>query len=77
MDEHSSVADQPSVLPSIASVSVGEIVGRAIPLQKPSRRIKFLIEWREQTIPIVLDDSETLGTVFIISSLSTDLYKIY
>ena len=62
-DAHSSVTDQSSMVPSIASVSVGEVVGRSIPLQKPARRIRFLIEWREQTIPIVLDDTETLGTV--------------
>lgn len=60
--DHSSVTDQPSMVPSVASVSVSEVVGKAVPIQKPSRRKKFLIEWREKTIPIVLDDTETLGT---------------
>ncbi|XP_078352953.1 FAS-associated factor 1-like [Oculina patagonica] len=57
------VTDHSSAGPSIASVSVGEVVGNAIPLRPSSRRIKFLIEWREQTIPIVLDDSETIATI--------------
>ena len=61
--DESLVTDQSSVVPSIASVSVGEVVGNAIPLRPSSRRIKFLIEWREKTIPIVLDDSETIGNV--------------
>ena len=57
------VTDQSSATSSISSISVGEVVGTAIPLRPSSRRIKFLIEWRERTIPIVLDDSETIGTV--------------
>lgn len=61
--DESLVTDQSSAVPSIASVSVGEVVGNAIPLQPSSRRIKFLIEWREKTIPITLDDSETIGII--------------
>ncbi|KAJ7386458.1 pre-rRNA processing and 40S ribosomal subunit assembly, partial [Desmophyllum pertusum] len=61
--DESLVTDHSSAVPSIASVSVGEVVGNAIPLRPSSRRIKFLIEWRERTIPIVLDDTETLGTI--------------
>ena len=61
------VTDQSSAVPSIASISVGEVVGNAIPLRPSSRRIKFLIEWREKTIPIVLDDSETIGMIIVIT----------
>jgi len=39
------------------------VVGNAIPLCPSSRRIKFLIEWRDKTIPVTLDDSETIGIV--------------
>ena len=63
IDDVSLVTDQSSALPSVASVSVGEIVGNAIPLRPSSRRIKFLIEWRDKTIPVTLDDSETIGIV--------------
>ncbi|XP_073259485.1 FAS-associated factor 1-like isoform X1 [Porites lutea] len=56
MEEHYPASDQPSV-------SVGEVVGRSIPVQQPLRRVKFLVEWRDQTIPIVLEDSETIGTI--------------
>ena len=63
IDDVSLVTDQSSAVPSVASVSVGEIVGNAIPLRPSSRRIKFLIEWRDKTIPVTLDDSETIGIV--------------
>ena len=56
MEEHYPASDQPSV-------SVGEVVGRSIPVQHPLRRVKFLVEWRDQTIPIVLEDSETIGNL--------------
>ena len=59
------VTDQFSGGATISSVSVGEVIGNAIPLQ-PSRRIKFLIEWKERTLPIVLDETETIGTVDVI-----------
>lgn len=68
VDDHSCITNQLSMVPSIASVSVGEVVGRALPLQKPPRILKFLIEWREQTIPIVLDENETLGTVYTLNT---------
>ena len=61
--DESLVTDQSSAVPSVASVSVGEVVGNAIPLRPSSRRIKFLIEWRDKTIPVTLDDSETIGIV--------------
>lgn len=61
--DESLVTDQSSAVPSVASVSVGEVVGNAIPLCPSSRRIKFLIEWRDKTIPVTLDDSETIGIV--------------
>lgn len=61
--DESLVTDQSSAVPSVASVSVGEVVGNAIPLHPSSRRIKFLIEWKDKTIPITLDDSETIGIV--------------
>ena len=61
--DESLVTDQSSAVPSVASGSVGEVVGNAIPLRPSSRRIKFLIEWREKTIPITLDDHETIGIV--------------
>ena len=61
--DDSLATDQSSAVPSVAPVSVGEVVGNAIPLHPSSRRIKFLIEWRDQTIPITLDDSETIGIV--------------
>ena len=57
MEEHSPVSDQPSI------ISVGEVVGRSIPLQQPTRRVKFLVEWRDQTIPVVLEDGETIGNL--------------
>ena len=56
MEEHYPASDQPSV-------SVGEVVGRSIPGQQPLRRVKFLVEWRDQTIPIVLEDSDTIGNL--------------
>lgn len=56
MEEHSPASDQPSI-------SVDEVVGRSIPLQQPGRRVKFLVEWRDQTIPVVLEDSETIGNL--------------
>jgi len=56
MEEHYPASDQ-------SSVSVGEVVGRSIPVQQPLRRVKFLVEWRDQTIPIVLEDSETIGNL--------------
>ena len=61
--DESLVTDQSSAVPSVASVSVGEVIGNTLPLRPSSRRIKFLIEWREKTIPITLDDSETIGIV--------------
>ncbi|KAK2546833.1 FAS-associated factor 1 [Acropora cervicornis] len=45
IDDGSLVTDQSSAVPSVASVSVGEVVGNAVPLRPSSRRIKFLIEW--------------------------------
>ena len=60
------VTDQFSGGATISSVSVGEVIGNAIPLQPSSRRIKFLIEWKERTIPIVLDETETIGTVDVV-----------
>ena len=63
IDDESLGTDQSSTVPSVASVSVGEVVGNAMPLHPSSRRIKFLIEWRDRTIPITLDDSETIGIV--------------
>ena len=65
-NDESLVTDQSSAVPSVASVSVGEVVGNAIPLHPSSRRIKFLIEWRDKTIPITLDDSETIGIVRVL-----------
>ena len=56
MEEHYPTSDQPSV-------SVGGVVGRSIPVQQPLRRVKFLVEWRDQTIPIVLEDNETIGNL--------------
>ena len=53
-----------SSVPSVASVSVDN-VGRSFSPQNPPRRVKFLIEWKEHTIPVVLDDTETLGTVTV------------
>lgn len=72
VDDHSPVTDQ-SLIPSVASVSVGDIVGRSIPVQNPPRRIKFLIEWRDRTIPIVLDDNETLGTIKRMLEMQLDI----
>ena len=68
IDDESLVTDQSSAVPPVASesVSVGEVVGNAIPLCPSSRRIKFLIEWRDKTIPITLDDSETIGIVRVL-----------
>lgn len=57
------VADQSTAGTSTSSVSVRGVVGNAIPLQPSSRRIKFLIEWRDRTIPIVLTETETIGTI--------------
>ena len=57
------VADQSTAGTSTSSVSVRGVVGNAIPLQPSSRRIKFLIEWRDRTIPIVLTETETIGSV--------------
>ena len=68
IDDESLVTDQSSAVPPVASVSVGEVVGNAIPLRPSSRRIKFLIEWRDKTIPITLDDSETIGTCTVVLS---------
>ena len=70
IDDESLVTDQSSAVPPVASesVSVGEVVGNAIPLCPSSRRIKFLIEWRDKTIPITLDDSETIGTCTVVLS---------
>ena len=56
IEEHYPASDQPLV-------SVGEVVGRSIPVQQPARRVKFLVEWRDQTIPIVLEDSDTIGNL--------------
>ena len=64
------VTDQFSGGATISSVSVGEVIGNAIPLQPSSRRIKFLIEWKERTIPIVLDETETIGTVDVVEVLN-------
>ena len=66
INDESLVTDRSSAVPSVASVSVGEVVGNAIPLHPSSRRIKFLIEWRDKTIPITLDDSETIGIVRVL-----------
>lgn len=63
VDDFPAVIAQSSV-PSVASVSVDN-VGRSFPPQNPPRRVKFLIEWKEHTIPVVLDDTETLGTVAV------------
>ena len=66
IDDGSLLTDQSSAVPSVASVSVGEVVGNAMPLRPSSRRIKFLIEWRDKTIPITLDDGETIGIVRVL-----------
>ena len=63
VDDFPAVIAQSSV-PSVASVSVDN-VGRSFPPQNPPRRVKFLIEWKEHTIPVVLDDTETLGKVAV------------
>ena len=74
IDDGSLLTDQSSAVPSVASVSVGEVVGNAMPLRPSSRRIKFLIEWRDKTIPITLDDSETIGIVMVLIFASLYMY---
>ena len=55
----------PSSVPTVDSLSVSEAAGHSMPLRHPARRLKFLIEWREKTIVIVLEDSETVGIMNI------------
>jgi hypothetical protein len=38
-----------------------EIIGQSVPLHHPQRRVKFLIEWKDKTLTVILDDSETVG----------------
>lgn len=63
VDDFPAVIAQSSV-PSVASVSV-ENIGRSFSPQNQPRRVKFLIEWKEHTIPVILDDTETLGKVVV------------
>ena len=41
--------------------SLPEVIGRSLPLHHPPRSLKFLVEWKDRTIPVVLDDVETVG----------------
>ncbi|KAK3747578.1 hypothetical protein QZH41_015805 [Actinostola sp. cb2023] len=40
-----------------------EVIGHSVPLHHPTRRVKFLIEWKEKTLTVILDDCETVGTI--------------
>ncbi|XP_015752631.1 PREDICTED: FAS-associated factor 1-like [Acropora digitifera] len=71
VDDFPAVIAQSSV-PSVASVSVDN-VGRSFPPQNPPRRVKFLIEWKEHTIPVVLDDTETLGSIKRMLEMQLDI----
>ncbi|XP_020896306.2 FAS-associated factor 1 [Exaiptasia diaphana] len=40
-----------------------QVIGQTIPLHHPPRRVKFLIEWKEKTLTVILGDHETVGTI--------------
>ncbi|XP_048579867.1 FAS-associated factor 1 [Nematostella vectensis] len=54
--------DSPIIVPLSPSPEV-QIIGESVPLHHPPRRVKFLVEWKDQTIPVVLDDTDSVGTI--------------
>ncbi|EDO48162.1 predicted protein [Nematostella vectensis] len=52
--------DSPIIVPLSPRPEV-QIIGESVPLHHPPRRVKFLVEWKDQTIPVVLDDTDSVG----------------